>query len=180
MKKNTALFAAVLSTLSMTLCQAKPISLYDQPAANAKIIGSIETDHGLIPIYQPQNSDWMKVGDPNNGNIGWIKQSELKNASNVNITQRYISTGNQAVGTQGFQITNGIPKMLSPQETQNAIKKMQEKQKALQKELSDIMSNLVSDQPFPVIMPILVVPTPAPAAPAAAKPPATPNNTPAK
>lgn len=53
-------FLRILSVLSLTLASgafAAEISLYDQPAAGAKIVGSVDMAAGITPIFTPKNKE---------------------------------------------------------------------------------------------------------------------------
>src|SRR5690348_6470017 len=51
------------------------ITLYTMPDKNSKVIGTIPAGQALVPIIQQQ--DWIKVGDPKTGNVGWMQQQSL-------------------------------------------------------------------------------------------------------
>ena len=77
----TSLALTVEILIYPVISQATQISLYDQPGQNAKVIGTADLSKGIIPIYVPPNGgEWIKIADPNNGNVGWAKYSDLKSA----------------------------------------------------------------------------------------------------
>jgi len=84
----TSITAFMLSAAIITypiISQAKQISLYDQPSQNAKVIGTADLSAGIIPIYTPPNgSEWIKIADPRNGNVGWAKASDIKSTPSTN------------------------------------------------------------------------------------------------
>ena len=80
MSLKTVIFSAltsfvIFSFTSMAL--AKEVNLYDQPKTDAKVIGRVDLATGVVPIFTSKEGDWMKVGDPKDGNVGWIKSNEM-------------------------------------------------------------------------------------------------------
>jgi Bacterial SH3 domain len=83
-KRNKLIFMLMFflqTCFFATISYAKDVNLYDQPQNAAKVIGTIDAAQGIIPIFTQPNGEWLKVGDPRNGNVGWVKTSEL-NATN--------------------------------------------------------------------------------------------------
>lgn len=112
MKKSIFLYLSLLFTSAALMSPlgvfAAEISLYDQPNASAKVIGKIDTSIGVIPIYTPTNSEWIKVGDPRNGNVGWLKSADLSKAmgpsNGVSFSQKIINDGK---GQNSYQVQYG-------------------------------------------------------------------------
>jgi len=81
-------------------CFSKEISLYDQPKTDAKIVGHVDLAAGFIPIYTLKEGGWEKIADPRNGNVGWVKSTELNNEnssqSSFTFTQSYINDNNKS------------------------------------------------------------------------------------
>ena len=163
----------LLAAFNSAVSFAKNINLYDQPKADAKVVGKIDTDAGIIPIFTPKDSTWIKVGNPTNGDVGWIKNSDLGDSATTGFTftQHMISTG-KGPGTsyQVFQFGNPQQQMTSEQ-AQAIIKKAQAHQQAIQEDTKRIMQDMFKNMgqgmlTVPFIMPVIIVPqqnTPAPA-----------------
>lgn len=149
-----SLFIGLITIFSASGAFAKPINLYEQPKADAKLVGTVETNSGIILIFTPKNSDWIKVGDPRNGNVGWIKQSDLKGTTEFSFSQRFVTTGSAPSNYQVFQY--GTPKSLTPEEANAMAKRIQENQAAMQKAIQNMFNNI--NQSMPVIMPVIFVP----------------------
>jgi hypothetical protein len=169
----TTLFALLLSNLSI----AKTINLYDQPKDNAKIIGPIDTAEGMVPIFTPKDGDWMKVGNPKNGDVGWIKAKELSSedgsiATSLSITQETINTDK---GPKSYQIVKfGTPKPLTAEQNTAIIKQAQLRQLQLQASIQKMMQSFYKEMNdyyksnpsvtvdpfnnFPMLMPVIVFP----------------------
>ncbi len=177
--KSMPYFSALLSSLFI-LCGvvlssnalAKNINLYEQPMTTAKVVGTIDLSTGVIPIFTPKGGEWVKIGDPRNGNVGWIKSSDLSSGStsSFSFTQKVINDGK---APQSYKIEFGNMPTLNVDQTQLMIKKMQTQQQAIeksaQKVIQEMMNNiyrLYQQQPqllydngkSAVIMPIVIVP----------------------
>lgn len=158
----------LLATLALsTGIFAKSITLYDQPNNTAKSVGSINLDSGVIPIFTPvDNKDWIKVADPKNGNVGWVKSKDMQGAENESTftyTQKVMTTGN---GPNAYIVQYGVPQKLTPEQSQAVFKKIQEREQALQNDINHLMQNMYQNMHqlwygYPMIMPVLVVPEPA-------------------
>lgn len=162
--KNNKFFVfilALVTSLFTSVCFAKSLNLYDQPKADGKVIGSIDSDAGVIPIFTPKdNSDWIKVADPRNGNVGWVKQADLK-ASKVTFTQQIINTGNSPHSYEIIQF--GGTQSMTPEQKAAAAKRMEENQKAIEQSMHQLIDNLSKGfnqavTGMPVIMPVIIVP----------------------
>lgn len=178
MKRATFLLSLLCSLLSIvpSFVYAKTINLYDQPKNDAKVLQQIDLSTGIIPIFTPKEGGWMKVADPKNGNVGWIKSSDINNAgssSSVTFTQQIINDGKTPNTYQVIQF--GQQPKLTNAEVQAVVQKMQIQQQSVQENMQKAVQNMVKDinnlydyhqqlnkNTTPIIMPILVVPMPKP------------------
>lgn len=118
------LFILLSLSLIPAISDAAIVNLREQPTDLSKIIGTADLSAGVIPIYSPRNSQWIKIADPSNGNTGWIKSSELKDSKgNVITFKQQISSGGSGQSVQMTQ-TTGSP--LTPE--QNKMLEMQMQQ----------------------------------------------------
>lgn len=171
--KIIAAVFAILSAFSLsTASSAKGINLYEQPTQAAKIVGTIDPATGIIPIYTPKGSEWVKIGDPSNGNVGWVKSSDISNGgSSFSFSQKVITDGKEQQ-TYKVQIGNP-PDVKMDKQTQDMVKKMQVQQETFQQSTQKIMQEMIDNinrlykqQPellhnngtMPVIMPIVIIP----------------------
>lgn len=159
------LIVAAIALLFSTIGMAKTITLYDQPKADAKNVGTIDLDSGLIPIFTPKdNKEWVKVADPKNGNVGWVKNTDLKGStaeSSFTYTQKMISNGKSP---QGYIVQYGVPQPLTPEQSQALFKQMQLHEKAIQDDINHMMHDMYDNAHgwggYPMMMPIIVMPQP--------------------
>lgn len=131
---------------------AKPINLYDQPKEDAKIVATVDSDVGVITIFTPKAGNWVKVGDPRNGNVGWIKSSDMGQAK---FTFNMMTTGN---GAQRYQfIQTGSP--YTEKQMDKMMEQMRQRQETLQKDMQKMMQDMDSSWfSFPIVMPVVVMP----------------------
>src|SRR5262245_8699911 len=130
--------SSTLLSLGMTLAvfaiassvMAKTITLYEQPKAESKTIGSIDTTKGVVSIFTSKDGQWVKIGDPLNGNTGWVKSSDL-GSGQFTFNMMKFDNGNQSY--QVIQYGNGKP--LTTAEMEAASKKMQLHEEAIQKDM---------------------------------------------
>lgn len=160
---------------------AQSITLYDQPNATAKNIGTIDLSAGIIPIFTPKPGDWVKVADPRNGNVGWVKVSDVKSAkesgSSVSYSQNIIQTNSQ---------NPQAPQKLTA-EQQEWVKKVQTEQLMMQQKLQHMLNDmnemfkqewetLKANPQFPTVLPFLAAPPPTNKTNAPAPSTVAPNN----
>lgn len=136
MKARFLTLLALLCTLSTPLF-AKDISLYDQPQSNAKVIGTIDTAKGVVPIFTSKDGTWVKVGDPQNGTVGWIKSNDLGGSKNVTFSQKIITDG--APSEQTYVIQYGNPP------DQKQVQEMMQKLQIQQRNFQEAMKNMMQD-----------------------------------
>jgi len=155
------IFTIIIITLVSSICFAKSITLYDAPKADAKTVGTIDSDIGIIPIFTPKDDTrWIKVADPRNGNVGWIKNSDLSapgTTTKFTFTQQIMNNGKEPGSYQVIQFGTPQQKM-TPEQTQ-MIKQMQERQQSIQKNAQEMVNEMYKNiGNLPMIVPVIVVP----------------------
>jgi SH3-like domain-containing protein len=132
----------LLSLCMATACFAKNINLYDQPKADAKVIATIDPTTGIVPIYTPKQSEWAKVGDPTNGNVGWVKSSDLASAAKTpngfSVNQQITSNGKDP---QSVLMQFGTSSQLTPEQKEALYKQIQAQQAIIQNSFQQILQN---------------------------------------
>jgi hypothetical protein len=172
MNKHLIAFLLTLLTLFFSFSAlAKTINLYEEPKETAKTVGTLDSNIGIIPIFTPDKGDWIKVADPRNGNVGWVKLKELGNGNTTEytFTQRFINTG---TSPQTYQIIQfGGPNKMTPEQVQLQIKQTELYQQQMQQNVNRALQNMIKDmnnlyhwntQWFnngtPLVMPVIVIP----------------------
>ena len=145
MQSIKRLISPILSLFALSLLTATSyaatINLHQEPLDQSKITGTIDLSAGIIPIYTPKDSQWIKVADPRNGNTGWIKNSELKdsNGNTISFSQKFIDTGN---GKQSVQMIQYGNKPISPVEQKVLEQQIQDQAKAAQESIVKMQQNM--------------------------------------
>jgi hypothetical protein len=177
---------------------AKPVTLYEQPKTDSKIVGTIDSASSMVPIFSNKEGDWMKVGDPQNGNVGWIKVNDVAASNTANgvtstgfsMSEKTVNTSNGPKTYRVMQFGNTPP--LTPEQSQAVTAAMQKRQVEIQSGTMQMLQsvidnanaaykanpNLYNSINFPFIVPVVVVPVanqptanpPNPVAPASKKP----------
>lgn len=145
-KNLVSLFVSFMLFAFASIASAQNITLYDQPNQNAKVVGTADLASGIIPIFTPEKeNEWMKVADPRNGNVGWIKSSDIKNArakeNTVTFSQKIISNGTEPHTYQVIQFGNPPTKM-SDEQIKAFVQKMQTQQQQMQQSFQSIIKNM--------------------------------------
>ena len=158
------IMASMLVAASLTLPglgMAKEIPLLQEPKIGSAPAGTADLSSGVIPIFTSKDGNWVKIGDPRNGNVGWIKASELSGNGETSIifSHRIANDGKNASSYQVFQF--GTPSKLTSDQ-QKVLQKLEEQQaasrKAVQQAMQNMMNNWNMTMPGPILMPIIVVP----------------------
>lgn len=125
-------------------CFAKEVNLYESPDNGAKVTRKLDLATGIIPIYSPKNSTWLKVADPNNGDVGWIKIADLKEpqGSAISVTQRFVNDGNTPLAYQ--VVKYGEVNKISDADMQAVITKIRVQQQAVQETLSKTFQQMMN------------------------------------
>lgn len=153
---------------------AASLSLYEAPNATSKVITTLDAGEQLIPVFHPEKSEWIKVANPKNGDVGWVKVDDLKggvNISGVSIRQQVVvDKDNKPQGYRIIEYTGS--KQLQPEAVDDLIKQVQRQgmemqknmlkmQESTQQMMMDITKNINFDNDFttfPIIQPVIVVP----------------------
>lgn len=170
MKKQLLTVFTFFSLLFTTCVFAQSITLYDQPGDKGKDIGKIDLSTGIMQIYKPAPGDWIKVADPHNGNVGWVKAKDMDTVNNARTYQI---------------IQYGKRNKMSDEQIAAMVKQMRDQQETMQKAFQNMFNTmnqmfqeewrrLGDEGMFPLMMPVVV--SPAEKAPV----PATTNHHPAK
>lgn len=81
-------FAAVAQIITV---QEKSVPVYAEANSDTKPVTTLTKGQKIISIYQ--QNDWVKIANPDNGNVGWVKKSDWKSASNNIVTIEQVGNG---------------------------------------------------------------------------------------
>lgn len=176
-KKTLSFLGAVIAVFFTNAIFASDLSLYENPDVNSKVVTTLKSGSQLIPIYSPEKGEWVKVANPKDGTVGWVKSEDLKGpviTTKINDSgvQQTIIT-NKEKSPQIYEIIRfSGPNALSNEDAQKiaqAMEKRQQKmresmnkmQESVQKMMQNMMQEIDANKDlftFPIIQPIIVVP----------------------
>lgn len=124
--------AADAAKPAVNVAKPKPslpmVTLYAMPEIHAAVVEKVSPAERLVAIFE--QGDWIKVGDPRDGKVGWINHKLYQQALNEwykpNVQSYFIQTVKNTDGKPGVKIiaySNG--KKLSDSEAKAMYAKMQ-------------------------------------------------------
>ncbi len=159
--------SSIILIIPMTVF-AKEISLYDQPKSDAKAVAAIDLSAGIIPIYTPKEGNWVKIADPRNGNVGWVKSSDLNSAGTSQSIFSFTQSIDNKTPTTYRIIQFGQPTKLTPEQTKTLVNQMQTEQQEMQKSMQNMMRDMnqlfyndwhfMHNETFPFFVPVVIMP----------------------
>ena len=174
LKRLISFVISVTTVFFSIASHAKEVNLYDQPKDGSKLVGKIDTAVGVVPIFTQPDGVWMKVGDPKNGNVGWIKTSDMTGPpgtpTSFTFSQKVFNDKNGV--PQGYQILqSGTPSTETNKQMLEYNRNIMQQQKQIQETIQSTVQNMMKDlntlynqqqklfgNGMPVIMPIVVFP----------------------
>lgn len=140
---NRVLFAGLLLAYSMTAF-AKEVTMYDKPDQKSNIVSQLDLSTGFIPIFTPKDSQWIKVADPKNGNVGWIAVSDLEKAGSTSVTIKQTYTNDGKIPQTYSIVQYSDPKKIDNKQTQEMWDKIAQDQQAIQQSLQKAMNSMIN------------------------------------
>lgn len=153
---------------------ADQIQLHEKPDANSGIVDTIQHNAPITPIFSqtdPAGNVWIKVANPKNGNVGWVKAQDIKQKG---YPELYLKTFNDKSGnkdTQGYQVMEySGSQPLTPKQMETLMQNVQKNQIDMEKTMNQLMQESMNNfnnqmksmqlQPVyvPVIQPVILVP----------------------
>jgi hypothetical protein len=146
-RRMLTLLCGLTGLLFTSLLFAKPVNLYEQPKVDSKVVGTINSATSMVPIITSKEGDWMKIGDPQNGNVGWIKVNDVATNTNngltttgFSMTEKTINTANGPKTSRVLQFGNTPP--LTPEQSQAVTTEILKRQAAIQKNAMQMLQNV--------------------------------------
>jgi hypothetical protein len=129
--KRKILFFIFFMTVSFSCfaSTSKDLQLREAPQDNAKVIATLAQGKPYIPIFTQGN--WTKIGDPSNGNVGWINNTQLESARALKIFIRTQET--KPNSNANYQVIEFSGNPFDQTQIDNFLKQMQSQQANFQK-----------------------------------------------
>lgn len=154
------------------------IIVYQDPVVGSKVIATLPQGQALIPIFS--QNDWVKVANPQNGDVGWVPKTSLTNATTVTITQQtpglreFVITeqGKNGSATNIYRVIQYSDKnQLNPQQVQAVFNQIQAQQRKVQEDFNRMINDAfrsigqplmidVMPKNFPVLPPVIIIQQP--------------------
>lgn len=149
------------------------VKLYQEASDTSNVLATINLEQRLVPFYK--KGDWIKVGDPSNGQVGWINKEQYRNAMNNIVKQSvqtiYIEQNDENNGKPQITVYQNGQKVTGKQadEIYKQVQKQQENMQAhfmmMQKSMNNWMnqqmqmlnSPMTEFSNLPVLQPIIIV-----------------------
>lgn len=160
MKKLLFLFSMLL--MFSVSAFAVNINMFEKPDASSKVVATLQNGDTVISIFAPEKSEWVKVGNTKNGDVGWVKIKELQGPvfiSNINgktIEQHIISDNKKPEEEKIIQYSGSV--QLNKADVDKFTKQLEEKQKQMaesmnkmEQEMQKMFKDLSQDFPLPVV-----------------------------
>lgn len=114
---------------------AMAVNLYATPDKSANIIGKVDTTQDMVPFFR--KNGWIKVGNPEDGQVGWINKAEYHKAViasfHRNVQTMFIEVDQTKNNPVITAYKNG--KKLTSEEAQALYKKIQKRQARMNRKL---------------------------------------------
>lgn len=111
------LMVALLSLVSVS-AMAATLSLYQNPDPKSNVIATVKEGQAIVPIFN--HGDWVKIGDPSNGNVGWVTKDQLQKSG-------YPQMSMQVSGTR------------DPKEAKKMMEKIEKQQEEFRASINQLM-----------------------------------------
>lgn len=125
-----------------TAAFAASFSMYEKPDSSSKVIATINNGDVIVPIFYPEKSEWVKIGNSKTGDVGWAKIKDLQGPVVVTktdagtIKQQIISDNKTPEDVKIIQYSGSI------QMKQEDVDKFEKEMKVKQKKMLDSMEKM--------------------------------------
>lgn len=148
-------YVSILAAMALTASSvfAKNIDLHLEPKADSKVAGMVNTEAGVTIVYTPKNSEWIKVANPANGDVGWVKSADL-GAGGYNMRVETVNSD----GAHRYSISQ--IRADSQQQIDKAMEQFEQQQKVMLQHMQKMMVNMYSGfyHPEHIFVPVVIVP----------------------
>ena len=128
------------------------LTVYTQPNISSKVIETVTPTTPLVTIFQKDG--WSKVGNTQNGEIGWVQSSKLADQTHQTIKTLTTKDGIRTVtngvvhtpqGEMQYQMTQfqGKPTKLSAKQEKAEMVHWQAQQESMRKSFDQMQTNMM-------------------------------------
>lgn len=148
----TSAIFAIFILLSVTTF-AKTINLYSEPKTDSKTTGTVNTAKGVTIVYTPKSGEWIKVANPENGDVGWVKSGDLGSDSyKMRITTSSDGSRNYSI----YQFGSGN-NQYNQQQIEMQMRQFEHQRRLMRMQMAQMFSDLFYF-PQPVFIPVVYAP----------------------
>ena len=72
MRKILSIIAVLLGVSFSSSIFANTLNIYEKPDENSTVKATMQRGEKIVPIFYTEKKDWVEVGNPQNGDIGWV------------------------------------------------------------------------------------------------------------
>lgn len=151
--KRLLFYAFVVMLFATAPVFAKTINLYSEPKTDSKVTGTVNIEDGVTIVYTPKSGEWIKVANPTNGDVGWIKSSDLGgNGYNM----RIMTSGDGTHSYSVYQFGAGSSQY-NQQQLEKKMRQFEKQQRMMQIHMAHMFNDMFYF-PQPIFIPVLMVP----------------------
>jgi hypothetical protein len=153
--KHLLSYAFVVMLFTTTTVFAKTINLYSEPKNDSKVTSTVNIEDGVTIVYTPKSGEWIKAANPTNGDVGWIKSTDL---GGYGYNMRIMPSCNGTHIYSIYQFGAGSSQF-NQQQLEKEIQQLEQQQRMMQMYIH--MAHMFNDMfyfPQPVIIPVVMVP----------------------
>lgn len=121
----------------------KGIMLYDKPDLTSNVVATIQPGQPLIPIFS--QNDWIKVGNPQNGDVGWVSDKTFNELGIPKIYIKTYSQNNPGQQNSGYQIIQYSGRQMDTKQFQSMVAMMQNQQDNTERAFNQLISQSIAN-----------------------------------
>lgn len=138
-------FAFGIVVLLFATNLAYALNIHEQADDKSKIAFTAKPGEQLIPIFT--QNQWVKVANPKDGNVGWVKLSEFKKPPSAKANRQHIATTESKItednGPKVYRIVEySGPDKLKPEQIEQLVAQMQKRQQQMDRYMQMMMQNM--------------------------------------
>lgn len=158
-----------LFILIFSVSQVNALNIHEEASEKAKVVFEVQAGDKLIPIIK--HGEWLKVANPKDGKVGWVKVADLQGHlslnNGINYQQRIITNKSDHGVPNVYRVIDYTgPNKMSQEEMDEIFKQMQARQEQIQKYMQAMLQSMFNSfqslqqvEPFSLDNNLATVPT---------------------